>query len=198
MTDQTESASDDYPICEDECVTWGGHADNCRVPAAIRALEAKVREAETNIAQWRHQSTLLEYENAGLAANQCLHDAIVGDDGGNSYCTVKAERDRLAGEVERLRKEQPTREDVDDITEAGRLMASAAKKIMALSAEVARLTAELAVARENEARWKWMFPDSPLVSVTERMQRVYRKWDGSDSWNDAVDAARRAGEGEPS
>lgn len=86
MTDQTET----------EC-------NVCGYPIAdIRALEAKVREAEINIGQWRHQSTLLEYENSGLAANQCLHNAIVGDDGGNSYCTVKADRDRLAGEVGRL------------------------------------------------------------------------------------------------
>ena len=41
IQDPREGGSDDYPICEDECVTWGGHADNCRVPAAIRALDVQ-------------------------------------------------------------------------------------------------------------------------------------------------------------
>lgn len=223
MTDPTES--DDIPICEDECVTWGGHADNCRVPAAIRALEAKVRVEARRGDRWQNaheeQRKALErthhmlrnllarihrdgghyaaehgLEKATEDADQIVaevfadrdhwkrsFDNMAGDvfEEKRRHAVTQFDRDRLAGEVERLNEMLAA--DAD----------SWRAVLAARDAEVARLTSELAAARENEARWLWMFPDDALVSVTERMQRVYRKWDGCDSWNAAVDAARRAG-----
>ena len=116
MTDQTES--DDYPICEDECVTWGGHAENCRVPAAIRALEAKVREGNDALFQ------------AGQAYGE------LGRGSAEHVARLRAERDRLAGEVERLK------------ATCLALHAKRSQDVDERNAEVARLTSELAALRQ--------------------------------------------------
>ncbi len=185
---------------------------------AIRGLEATVRELE--------EPTFCE--ECGKSIHDCNMDywREKAEKAFADYAELRADRDRLAGEVERLTKHVSRLEhanatafsdrdrlsdQLDEVSEARdrledenarlageveRLKAAESIYNNELRLQVARLTSELEKARENEARWLWMFPADPLISVTERMQRVYRKWDGSGSWNDAVDAARRAGEGE--
>ena len=179
MTDQTESESEE-PLTPAECAEYlddiaaksAAGARNLAIPiellsysaAAIRALEAS--------------RDLIAHERNDLLLRLDA-DGIRDMEAERAY--LRADRDRLAGEVFNLRA------DVMQWQTYFKTMVEFAAH------NDARLTSELAAARKNEARWLWMFPADPLVSVTERMQRVYRKWDGSDSWNGAVDAARSAG-----
>ncbi len=195
-TDQTES---EEPLTPAACVEYlddivannAAGARNLAIPvellsdsaAAIRALEAKVREVQSH--------------NIGLAQSQAAMALAVD--------RLRADRDRLAGEVESLKDDLTLSDEHEEqaIANIARLTSELervnvyAKRLEfandSLAGEIRTRGVELAAARENEARWLWMFPDDGLVSVTERMQRVYRRWDGSDSWNAAVDAARRAG-----
>lgn len=169
MTDQTES--DDYPICEDECVTWGGHAENCRVPAAIRALEAKVVEeslsafeARADVARWMNacEAILKLWEGADLE--------------------LRADRDRLAGEVEEWKARCAERNGAHG------------RQVAVLNDEVARLTAELAAARENEARYlywraQWLDESEPA----QDLPYAYYTAKTPAELDAAIDAARRAG-----
>lgn len=138
-TDPREGGSDDYPICEDECVTWGGHADNCRVPAAIRALEAKVKAAHEH--------------NIGLAQSQAAMALAIDH--------LRADRDRLS---EVLAVEQRVSKSWQETAEKFRAERDVLHRKLNetsglhelflsqrddMKAEVARLTAELREAKIN-------------------------------------------------
>lgn len=146
-----------------------GAVTAARCAAAIRALEAKVAEREA----------------------RCVELA-------NWWNAASADRDRLAGEVERLTNER------DASNRATERQWEAASQ---LRAEVARLTSELAAAREDETRLLWTFIDTGIDQIGEIdiHARACEINDGEDEMRDAsylqaireaIDAARRAGEGE--
>jgi hypothetical protein len=85
--------SDDIPICEDECVTWGGHADNCRVVSTITALRAEVerlkvlyngRMRDLHAAQDREVAAQSEAGRIRTQLDEAIHrieDMLEDDDG---------------------------------------------------------------------------------------------------------------------
>lgn len=145
---------------------WFSHA----AVTAIRALEAKVRERDEALSHaiWQAESddqaiTRLRADRDRLSEALAVEKRL-SKSWQETAEKFRQERDRLAGEVERLRS-----------TPAAMLM----EKNDALTYEVARLTSELAAAREE------------LRQMALRAHGHYM----SDA---EFDAARRAGEGEKS
>lgn len=213
MTDQNESASEYAELLEglelaaQDDNNWRCAAEIEDAAAAIRALEAKVVEeslsafeARADVARWMNacEAILKLWEGADLE--------------------LRADRDRLAGEVEMYRREwhlmtveRDTLRDVRDRTcaEVARLTSElAAAKINAGNFAVIdtgqpisdavptyeAMAAELATAREDAERYRWLRKPRAFWDVLmqegedERWHDMYL--DGLDA---AIDAARRAG-----
>jgi uncharacterized protein (DUF3084 family) len=201
MTDQTESATD-YGTADawDGFEGYIGTKETAQVAAAIRALEAKVRELEAQHARddehytasqtygekhrknWVEACQQREQVRAQLESLHAMHDNLRDE-----YLATIADRDRLAGEVFNLRA---------DVMQWQVYF----KTMVEFSAHNhARLTSELAAARENEARYlavKGFCEANAHVSAHSRRHRwsmEVNALDANPSFDAAIDAARSAG-----
>ncbi len=228
MTDQTESTHAALLRDLDSAAAGIQRLDRLdaeSAAAAIRALEAKVRELETlhqhalrivyqtcddEVARQvdRVEALAAEVEllrtQAGLPpkypTSLVLHDA----DANMVNADLRADRDRLAGENERLRNQAPMGNGCTCWSYTSQEKKHADNCVLSVhAAEVARLTSELAEARGDSAR----------VDALQSMLRAV-DFDFEDTGESVlmftlpanvrvgmnlratVDAARRAGEGE--
>lgn len=151
MTDQTESASEYAEFLADLDAICAGMPNKTvqgiiyHAASAIRALEAKVRGMDEAV-EWLERDRDLWHQRAKInedrADKYAAQSAYLLPALSEARLRIEADRDRLAGEVERLRsmltadaEQGTTKRFLRDRTEG-------------LEAEVARLTAELAAARE--------------------------------------------------
>lgn len=148
MTDQTESASEYAEFLADLDAICAGMPNKTvqgiiyHAASAIRALEAKVRGMDAAV-EWLERDRDLWHQRAKInedrADKYAAQSAYLLPALSEARLRIEADRDRLAGEVERLTK------IAND--HAGELDSQGVALIQA-QAEVARLTSELAETRE--------------------------------------------------
>lgn len=180
MTDQTESASEYAELLADldfyDEDNWRnvmrqypGAQDAIRkAAAAIRALEAKVRKVVT------HAESV--DRAAGALSEALAVEQRVSKGWQETAEKFRAERDRLAGEVYGVRLALTNAQQVAD-----------------------ELRAELAAAREDSLRLEHLFNAAPAASdcVADLYLRILNgERPTMGEVRAAIDAARRAGEGE--
>jgi hypothetical protein len=103
--------SDDIPICEDECVTWGGHADNCRVVATITALRAEVERLNLAIKK-QAASALMGMDAAKAIAASNVREAarLYAESNPSAIDSERTANQLLTDEIDKLRSQLSARD----------------------------------------------------------------------------------------
>lgn len=179
MTDQPESASEYEELLADLDLSAQGigpldRLDAEQIAAVIRALEAKVRALE-------HQR---DTHYVAKPFVNTLEKMLVDAD--ETERELRSDRDRLAGEVERLELRVAHWQQLHE--HAINATAALSADAISLTDDNTRLTSELAAARENEARYLWLRD----TSDAEQCEYMFDTLE-LENWDEYIDAARRAG-----